>query len=81
MKGLAPLIGIIFLIALAIKYWWIVLIVAIVVGAAYLIIKTAAPLRTHAADRDMETRSVCRYAVRGPTADTRPWSGTPAGSR
>ena len=26
MKGLAPLIGILFLIALAIKYWWIVLI-------------------------------------------------------
>lgn len=43
MKALAPLIGIIFLIALAIKYWWIVLIAAIVVGAAYLIIKTAKP--------------------------------------
>ena len=43
MKGLAPLIGIIFLVALAIKYWWIVLIAVIVVGGAYLIIKTAAP--------------------------------------
>jgi DNA polymerase III epsilon subunit family exonuclease len=42
MKALAPLIGIIFLIALAIKDWWIVLIAA-VVGAAYLISKTAKP--------------------------------------
>ena len=46
MKALAPLIGIIFLIALAIKYWWIVLIAAIVIGVGYLIVKTAAPPKT-----------------------------------
>jgi hypothetical protein len=36
-----PLISILFLIALAIKYWWVVLIAVIVIGWAYLIMKTA----------------------------------------
>lgn len=43
MKALARLIGIIFLIALGIKYWWIALIAAIVIGVAYLFLKTPAP--------------------------------------
>jgi DNA polymerase III epsilon subunit-like protein len=78
MKGLAPLIGIIFIIALVIKYWWIVLIAAILIGVGYLIVNRTAPPKTATKvpankPRSPEPQPGVRITVSGPQT-TRPVS-------
>jgi DNA polymerase III epsilon subunit-like protein len=76
MKGLAPLVGIIVVIALVIKHWWIVLIAAILVGVAYLIVKRTGPPKTATTvpankSRSPESQPGVRITVSGPQP-TRP---------
>ena len=54
---------------------WVAVRVNSVMAAAFFryLVERRSSVRAHAAGRDMGTRSVCRYAVRGPTTDTHPW--------
>lgn len=87
MKTVGPLIGVLVIIGLLIKYWWVVLIVAIVAGAGYLIWRetkrsqpssTPSPPARHQ-NRTRTTNATIRDA-RSPTTTNARVHATPARS-
>jgi DNA polymerase III subunit epsilon len=71
MKGRAPLIGVMVVIGLVIKYWWIVLMAAIVIGVAYVIVSRTGPPKTATKmpankSRSPEPQPAVRITVSGP---------------